>query len=156
MQKHTEDAQQEYQRAIDLNPNFAAAHGYLGALLASAGQSDEAIAYLEQAIRMSPHDPQNAIFNMAMAVAHFLANRYTEAISFARKAIQQRGGVTSSHRIYIASLAQAGQIEEARIALQHLRELMPNISIAWCEQHVPYSPGPMVKFLDGLRKAGLE
>jgi adenylate cyclase len=156
MMRRTEDAQQEYQRAIDLNPNFAAAYGYLGFTLATAGRSDEAIAYLEQAIRMSPHDPQNAIFNMAMAVAHFLANRYTEAISFARKAIQQRGGVTSSHRIYIASLSQAGQIEEAHIALQRLRDLMPNISIAWCEQHIPYSPGPMAKFLDGLRKAGLE
>ena len=156
MMRRTEDARQEYERAIDLNPNFAAAYGYMGFTLSTAGRSDEAITYLEQAIRMSPHDPQNAIFNMALAVAHFLSDRYTEAISFARKAIQQRGGVTSSHRIYIASLAQSGQIEEARIALQHLRELMPNISIAWCEQHVPYSPGPMAKFLDGLRKAGLE
>jgi adenylate cyclase len=156
MMRRTEDAQQEYQRAIDLNPNFAAAYGYLGFTLTMANRSDEAIAYLEQAIRMSPQDPQNAIFNMALGVAHFLASRYAEAISFARKAIQQRGGVTSAHRIYIASLAQAGQIEEARVALQHLRELMPNISIAWCEQHVPYLPGPMAKFLDGLRKAGLE
>ena len=156
MMRRTEDAQQEFQRAIDLNPNFAAAYGYFGFTLTMVGRSDEAIAYLEQAIRMSPQDPQNAIFNMAMAVAHFLASRYAEAISFARKAIQQRDGVTSAHRIYIASLAQAGQIEEARMALQHLRELMPNISIAWCEQHVPYLPGPMAKFLDGLRKAGLE
>ena len=156
MMRRTEDAQQEFQRAIDLNPNFAAAYGYFGFTMTMVGRSDEAIAYLEQAIRMSPQDPQNAIFNMAMAVAHFLASRYAEAISFARKAIQQRDGVTSAHRIYIASLAQAGQIEEARMALQHLRELMPNISIAWCEQHVPYLPGPMAKFLDGLRKAGLE
>jgi hypothetical protein len=41
-------------------------------------------------------------------------------------------------------------------ALQHLKEIMPNVSIAWCEQHVPYAPGPMAKFLDGMRKAGLE
>jgi TolB-like protein/Flp pilus assembly protein TadD len=156
MMRRTEDAQQEYQRAIDLNPNFAAAYGYLGFTLAMTGRSDEAIPYLEQAIRMSPQDPQNAIFNMAMAVSHFLASRYAEAIGFGRKAVQQRDGVTSAHRIYIASLAQAGQIEEARRALQHLRELMPNISIAWCEQHVPYLPGPMEKFLDGMRKAGLE
>jgi TPR repeat len=30
MMRRTEDARQEYQRAIDLNPNFAAAYGYLG------------------------------------------------------------------------------------------------------------------------------
>lgn len=154
--RRTDAAAEEYQRAIDLNPNFAAAHGYLGFTLALAGRTDEAITHLEQAIRMSPQDPQNAIFNMALAVAHYLAGRYTEAITFGRKAVQQRDGTTAGHRIYIASLAQAGQIEEARIALQHLRELMPNISIAWCEQHVPYTPSPMAKFLDGLRKAGLE
>jgi adenylate cyclase len=156
MMRRTEDAKQEYQRAINLNPNFAAAYGYLGFTLAMAGQSAEAIPQLERAIHMSPHDPQNAIFNVALAVAHFLENRYVEAVSFARRAVQERDGITSGHRIYIASLAQAGQIEEARLALQHLKELMPNISVAWCEQHVPYTPGPMAKFLDGMRKAGLE
>ena len=131
MERRTEDAKLEYRRAIDLNPNFAAAYGYLGFTLAMAGQSDEAITQLERAIHMSPHDPQNAIFNVALAVAHFLESRYPEAVSFARKAVQERDGITSGHRIYIASLSQAGQIEEARLALQHLRELMPNISIAW-------------------------
>ena len=154
--RRTDDAAQEYQRAIDLNPNFAAAHGYLGLTFALAGRSDQAIAHLEQATRMSPHDPQNAIFNMALAVAHYLAGRYTEAIALGRKAVQQRDGMTAGHRIYVASLAEAGQLEQARRALQHLRELQPNISIAWCEQYVPYPPGPMAKFLDGLRKAGLE
>jgi TolB-like protein/class 3 adenylate cyclase/Flp pilus assembly protein TadD len=152
----TDAAVQEYQRAIDLNPNFAAAYGYLGWTLAMAGRSDEAIGHLEQAIRMSPHDPQNAIFNNALAVAYYLMGRYTEAISFAQKGVQQRDGLTAGHRIHIASLAQAGQIEEARSALERLRELQPNISIPWCEQHVPYPPGPVAKFLEGMRKAGLE
>ena len=154
--RRTDDAAREYQRAIDLNPNFAAAHGYLGFALALAGRSDQAIAHLEQAIRMSPHDPQNAIFNNGLAVAHYLAGRYTEAITFGRKSVQQRDGSTAGHRICIASLAQAGQIEEARAALQRLRELQPNVSIAWCEQYVPYPPDQMPKFLEGLRKAGLQ
>jgi len=154
--RRTDDAVREYQRAIDLNPNFAAAHGYLGFALSLAGRSDQAIAQLEQAIRMSPHDPQNAIFNNGLAVAHYLAGRYTEAITFGRKCVQQRDGSTAGHRICVASLAQAGQIEEARAALQRLRELQPNISIAWCEQYVPYPPDQMPKFLEGLRKAGVQ
>jgi tetratricopeptide (TPR) repeat protein len=103
MMRRTEDAKQEYQRAIDLNPNFAAAYGYLGFTLAMAGQSEAAIPQLERAIQMSPNDPQNAIFNVALAVAHFLENRYAEAVSFARKAVQERDGITSGHRIYIAT-----------------------------------------------------
>ena len=31
----------------------------------------------------------------------------------------------------------------------------PNLSIAWIESNVPYTTGPMAKFLEGLRKAGL-
>jgi tetratricopeptide repeat protein len=70
--------------------------------------------------------------------------------------LQERHGWTGAHRIYIASLAQAGQIDEARAALQRLRELQPNISIAWIEQNVPYTLDQMPKFLEGMRKAGLQ
>lgn len=148
-------AEEEFLRALDLNPNFAAAHGYLGFALAHDGKSDEAIAQCEQAIRMSPHDPQNVIFTAGLAVAHYLAGRYSEAVGFGRKAVQMRNGWTGGHRTYIASLAQAGQIEEARAALARLKELQPNISLAWFERYIPYMPGPMARFLEGMRKAGL-
>ena len=154
--RRTDEAVEEFQRAIDLNPNFAAAYGYLGLALALDGRSDQAIPQLEQAIRMSPHDPQNAAFYMALACAHYLAGRYNEAIGFCRKALQERHGWTGAHRLYVASLAQAGQIDEARTALQRLRELQLNISVAWIEQNVPYTPSQMPKFLEGMRKAGLE
>ncbi|MGC1843275.1 MAG: tetratricopeptide repeat protein [Pseudolabrys sp.] len=154
--RHTDGAVEEFQRALDLNPNFAAAHGYLAFALAVDGRSEQAIAHSEQAIHMSPHDPQNAIFNMCIAVAHYLAGRYPEAVAFGRKAIQQRTQFTSGHRIDVASLAQAGQIEEARDALARLKGLFPEMTIAWIKQYVPYTAGPMEKFLDGMRKAGLE
>jgi adenylate cyclase len=154
--RRTNVAVDELQRALDLNPNFAAARGFLGAALTLDGRSDQAIEHLEQAIRMSPHDPQNALFNVNLAAAHYLAGRYNEAIVYGSKAMQQRFGLTNSHRVYIASLAQAGQIDEARAALAKLQELQPGHSIAWIERNIPYTPGPMAKFLEGMRKAGLE
>jgi len=154
--RSTDEAIDEFRRALDLNPNFAAAHGYLGLAAALAGRSEEAITHAEQAIRMSPHDPQNAVFNVAIAAAHYLAGHFSEAVAFGRKAIQQRPGLSGAHRIYVASLAQAGQTDEAREALRRLKELQPNISVAWIEQYVPYTVGPMAKFLEGMRKAGLE
>jgi adenylate cyclase len=152
----TEEAVEEYERAIDLNPNFAAAHGYLGWALAVAGQSDRAISHIEEAMRMSPHDPQNAGFNAGLAVAHYLAGRYIEAVGFARKALQQHYGFIGSHRIYVASLAQAGRIDEAHAALARMKEIQPGVSIAWIKQYVPYPPGPMAHYLEGMIKAGLE
>ena len=154
--RRTEEAAEEFRRAILLNPNFAAAHGYLGWALALDGQSDPATAHLGEAIRMSPRDPQNAIFYVGLAAAHYLAGRYTEAIGFGRKAIQHRYSFTGGHRIYVAGLAQAGRIDEARTALARLKELQPNLSIAWIEKYVPYTPRAMAKFLDGIRKAGLQ
>ena len=154
--RRSDEAEEEFQRALDLNPNFAAAHGYLGRSLALGGRSEQAIAHLEQAIRMSPHDPQNSLFNSGLAVAHYQEGRYAEAVGFGRKAVQQRSGMIPGYRIYIASLAQAGRIDEAHAALARLKELHPDISIAWIERHVPYTPGPMAKFLEGMRKAGLE
>ena len=153
--RRTDEAVDEFQHALDLNPNFAGAHGFLGHALVLDGRSDQAIAHSEQAIRMSPHDPQNALFNVGLAAAHYLAGRYNEAIVYGRKAMQQRFGLTNGHRIYIASLAQAGQIDEARAALAKLQELQPGHSIAWIERNIPYTAGPMAKFLEGMRKAGL-
>jgi tetratricopeptide (TPR) repeat protein len=154
--RRTDEAVEEFQRALDLNPNFAAAHGFLGCALAFDGRSDQAIDHIERAIRMSPHDPYNALLNAALAAAHYQAGRYAEAVGFGRKAIQQRFELTNGHRIYVASLAQTGRIDDARAALARLQELHPDNSIAWIERNVPYTPGPMARFLEGFRKAGLQ
>jgi hypothetical protein len=92
---------------------------------------------------MSPRDQFNSFFFGGMAVAHYMASRYQEAIKWAREAV------------LCASLAQAGQIEEAKAALSALRQLLPDLSVAWIQQSAPYSPGAMAHFLDGMRKFGL-
>jgi TolB-like protein/class 3 adenylate cyclase/Flp pilus assembly protein TadD len=153
--RHTAHAIQEFQRALEINPNFAAAHGYLGTALAFNGQSEEAIHHGELALRMNPYDPQNAIHHVGLAVAHYCAEAFDKAVGAARKAVQQRPGWPPGHRIYCASLAQAGQINEARAALDQLEVLQPQISIAWVEQNTPYQPSAMAKLVEGLRKAGL-
>ena len=40
--------------------------------------------------------------------------------------------------------------------LKSLRQMQPDLSIAWVKRWVPYTAGPMEHFLKGLRKAGLE
>jgi hypothetical protein len=40
--------------------------------------------------------------------------------------------------------------------MARLRELQPNISIAWLEEHVPYTPRAIAHYLDGMRKAGVK
>jgi TolB-like protein/Flp pilus assembly protein TadD len=153
--RETKEAVYHFQTATEFNPNFAAAYGYIGLALQHDGQSDEAIGYLDKAIRMSPRDPLNSLFLGGIAGAHYFAGRYHDAIKWARQAVQARHTVWAGHRMLCASLAQAGHIEEAKIVLFQLRQLHPNLSIPWIRQSIPWTAGPMEKVLDGLRKAGL-
>jgi TolB-like protein/two-component SAPR family response regulator len=155
-ERDTEATVREYKRALDLNPNFATAYGYLGWALVFDGQSVEAIRYFQQALRMSPHDPLKAFFYSGTCVAHYFADRYEEAITWGRKALSERPGFTAAHRILCASLAQAGKKEETAEAMARLREVQPNVSVEWIERYVPYTPRAMPHFLAGMRKAGLE
>ncbi len=156
IERRTEEAVPEYLKAIDLNPNFAIAYGSLGRALVFDGQSEDAVNYFQKALRMSPHDPLITVFYSGMGTAHYYAHRYDEAIEWSRKAIRERPGYTAAHRILCASLAMAGRTEDAEAAAATLRQLQPNISIAWIEQHVPYTPRAMPHFLDGMRKAGFK
>src|SRR5260221_9686425 len=47
--RQTDEAARYFRVAIDLNPNFAAAYGYVGWALAFDGRSEEAIRNLQQA-----------------------------------------------------------------------------------------------------------
>jgi tetratricopeptide (TPR) repeat protein len=154
--RQTSDAVREFQRALDLNPNFATAYGYLGWAVVFDGRHEEAIGYFQQAFRMSPHDPLIAFFYAGMCAAHYFAQRFDEAIEWGRKSIQQRPGFIPGHRILCASLAQAERTEELRAAMARVRELQPDISIAWLEEHVPYTPRAIAHYLDGMRKAGVK
>lgn len=153
--RETAEAVREFRKALDLNPNFAMAHGYLGWALALDGQLDEAVKHLEMSLRLSPNDPLKALFCTGVGVTHYLAGRYDEAVAWARISIGERPGLIGGWRILCASLAQAGQIEEARKALKSLRELQPGVSLGWIRRYVPYTERTMQHFIEGMEKAGL-
>ncbi len=155
MDRRTDDALLHHRAALDLNPNFAAAAGSIGVALALDGQSEKALDFFAQALRMSPRDPFNSIFFAGMGAAHYLAGRYQEAIKWPRHAVQMRPGFLGARRILCASLAMAGHLEEAKAELNAIRQMQPNLSIAWIRKTVPYTPRVMERFLDGMRKAGL-
>lgn len=153
--RRTDDAVRCFQTALDLNPNFAAAHGYIGWALVFDGRSEESIQHTKQAIRMSPRDPLNGFFLAGLSAAHYFLGRYADAVDCARQAVKLRPGIAGGHRILCASLGQAGLIEEAKAVMSQLRQLQPNISVAWIRQSVPYTKVPMAHFLEGLHKAGM-
>jgi len=157
MERRTEESIAAFRRAVMLNPNSAAAHSHLSRGFAFAGRDREAIEHGEDAIRLSPLDPEMALFLGAIAVAHFAAGRYAQAARYTTEALRLRPGFQGAQRLRCASLAQAGCIDEARSFLATARRQQPQLSIDWIRANVPYqTPELLERFLDGMRKAGLD
>ncbi|HEY5130170.1 MAG TPA: winged helix-turn-helix domain-containing protein, partial [Bradyrhizobium sp.] len=121
MERRTEESIAAFRRAVNLNPSSAAAHCYLSHGLAFSGQDREAIAHGEEAIRLSPLDPEMAMILGGIAVAHYLAGRYAEAVRYSEELLRLRPGFQGAQRLRCASLAQTGKVEEARKFLATVR-----------------------------------
>lgn len=157
MERRTEESLAAFRRAVRLNPNSAAAHSHLSRGFAFAGQDREAIQHGEHAIRLSPLDPEMALFLGAIAIAHYVAGRFGEAVRYTTEALRLRPGFQGAQRLRCASLAQSGRLDEARSLLATLRLEQPQLSLRWITASVPYqTPDLMARFLEGMRKAGLD
>jgi serine/threonine-protein kinase len=76
----------EFQRAIDLDPNYATAHHwYANGPLLALGRFDEAVAEGARAVELDPLSP---IINVNQANNFIIAGRYDEAIQQIRKALE--------------------------------------------------------------------
>ena len=78
-------AEQEFRRAIELNPNYATAHQWYGLLLASLGRFPEAEVEVRRAQQLEPLSP---IINMAVAEVFTSERRYDDAIVEYKKILE--------------------------------------------------------------------
>ena len=117
-------------RAKMLNPNLAAAWFLGGFVRVWRGDPDGAIAHFTQAMRLSPLDPEMYRMQAGMAVAHLFAKRFDEASSWAAKSFRDLPTFLMVVAFIAASHALAGRMDEARRAMQHLRQLDPTLRIS--------------------------
>jgi len=76
----------EFQRAIELNPNYATAHHWYGFNpLSTLGRFDEAIAESRRAVELDPLSP---VINSDLGSNLMVARRYDEAIAQLRKTLE--------------------------------------------------------------------
>jgi len=80
------EAEREYQRAIELNPNYAFAHYLFGFdVLTPLGDFDHAISEMNRAVEL---DPFSGIINANLGWCYLCARRYPEAVAQFRKAAE--------------------------------------------------------------------
>ncbi len=154
--KRLEDSVAEFELALRLNPNFSPARGIYGVALSYRGRWEEGLAAAQQALRFSPRDPFAAIYGGVAAYCQYIGRNYDEAARLSREALRHRPDFVGAHRVLTASLGMSGEIEAARTALEALRHVQPNISLAWLGSEMPFErEEDRAHYLEGFRRAGL-
>ncbi len=97
--------------AIALNPNFAFAHYRLGQVLIYSGRPAEAVNPIERSLRLSPYDPQLGPMRELLALAHYQARNYEEAVTQARAAVHLNNPRAAT--LLAAGLARLDRQDEA-------------------------------------------
>ena len=77
-------AERSFRRVIDLNPSFAAGHGWFAIALLSRGRFDEAMGQLDISVRLNPLP---YVVSNDRATVLYVARRYDECIAQARRVL---------------------------------------------------------------------
>ena len=120
-QHRYDEAILEYATVIALNRNWAHVYSHLGWCKFMTGSIEALIPAQEQAIRLSPRDPQIGLFYSRIGCAHLLQSRIDEAILWCEKARnatpahpQFRTFLASAHALEGDTERAAGELAEAR------------------------------------------
>jgi len=103
-------AEKEYQRAIELNPNYPISHNHYSFFLVESGRYSEAI---NEATEALSRDPVSAILNAALGFVLLLARQYDRCITQAHTAIEVDPDMTLSYVVLGTAYAQTGQLSQA-------------------------------------------
>jgi TolB-like protein len=114
-----------------------------------------AAAQMELAMRLSPVDPAKFYYGAALGAAHFVGERYGEAVEWERRALRDRPTYLVAHRLLAASLIHLGHPEAAREAMRALLAVAPGYTLAAAAAHSAFRGRTRERYLSALRLAGL-
>lgn len=121
---HTWDfakADADFQRAIDLNPNYATAHHWYSYYLVAMGRSDEAIAEIGKARELE--GPLSLSINTDTGEILSWARRYYEAEEYFENVLKIEPTYAIGHQAYGINLIKQDRVPEAVAELEKARDL---------------------------------
>ena len=117
------DAEKEFQRAIELNPNYAPAHYWYGYLLAARGRTEQGNAEGKRAVEL---EPLSLIANAVLAAELSNAGQYDQAVGQLGRTIELDPNFLQAH-VFL------GYVDDAKAMYQE--------AIAEFERALAISPG---------------
>ncbi|HKS31865.1 MAG TPA: tetratricopeptide repeat protein, partial [Chthoniobacterales bacterium] len=116
-----EKSASEFERSIQLNPNYPTTHQWYGRLtLLALGQFDHALAEAKRAVELDPVSP---IGHTDVGTVYLIERRYDEAIAILRKTLEMEPDFYWAHRQLGTALELNGSPTEAIVEYQRASEL---------------------------------
>lgn len=103
-------AEQEYRRALELNPSYASGHQWFANYLMSRGRFDEAQAEIDKARAI---DPLSSLIGGAAGLVLYTARRFDQAIEQCRRTIERDPAFPLAHNWLGMAILQKKQFDEA-------------------------------------------
>jgi TolB-like protein/tetratricopeptide (TPR) repeat protein len=125
-----ERALREFELAVGLDANLAAAHAYLGLIKFSLGSARETRSHVAEAMRLSPRDPLLFHWHFFIGVGEFYLGQVVHGIESLRQSVEINPNWGLSQFVLAAALALAGLLAEAVEVRAAAQRLVPNFTIA--------------------------
>jgi TolB-like protein/Flp pilus assembly protein TadD len=146
-------ANSEFKRAIELNPNYATGHQQYGNnTLSALGRFEDAITEGKRAVEL---DPLSLVINADLGMNYYYARRYDEAITQLRKTLEMDPGYYYAHVNLGQVLAAKRAFDEAISEYQKARALNDDPFVLGLLGHAYASSGnktEALKILDQLKE----
>ncbi|MBI3609704.1 MAG: winged helix-turn-helix domain-containing protein [Nitrospirae bacterium] len=123
-------AEREFQRAIELNPNYASARQWYSEYLVAVHRTDNAIQQMTRALEV---DPNSLIVNTAAGRPFFYARQYDRAIEQFHRALEMDVNFFPAHALLGRALGQKGLHAEAIAEFRKANTISPGNSILLAE-----------------------
>jgi adenylate cyclase len=122
-------------------------------------RSEEGLADVEAAFRLSPRDPHVPTWQLFMCGLQTDLAHYEQAIEWCNKAVASLPGVFFPLAFLATATALAGHDKEAKDAVAQLQKVYPGFTVqTWAGMHWSDDPGFNARYqrmVEGLRNAGL-
>jgi TolB-like protein/Tfp pilus assembly protein PilF len=144
----------EFEKAVELEPNYADGFASLARSLDLVGRTEEAIQMSNKAMRLNPIIPDMYIIHRTAMYRN--SQNYNEALIWAKKAVERAPNNFFARMNLCSVYSLLGQMEKARIEADEIKKLNPKFSLTNYEKTLPYKvPEVKKRYIDALRNAGI-
>ena len=123
------------------------------------GRGEETEGHIDEAFRLSPRDTFAYFWRALAGIAKVFLGQYEEAVARLRQSIEINGNFRCHHFYLAVALAELGQLDEARIAVQNGLAIDPRFTILRYRNSAPSDNPTFMKARErnyvAMRKAGV-